>query len=320
MQDEGTHRAIIRLFADDSSAPFSIHKIVEIGQDTIKCKPGDWFGPGSTAHLLKQALHSAQFTLQNRSHSDKNILDWSYVNLISSLKIYVATDGTVYKQDVRDICDNGARSKLNQCDDLDTDMTDMGASSLDKEGGFSFLDRPDGLMSRCSKTEGSINENDGQIKHKNIERKVSGGFAYLDGSEARSVNAATNSHDDSYDSVTEAVLLDDGIIRQYSLSQQVSVDGETWMTEEYLASASQTVSTPISTNISDRSTQGILNRKSNAMHSPSVWSPVLLLIPVRLGGGEKLNPIYAECVRSLLANENSVGIIGKALVWGIISG
>ena len=53
-QNEALHRDIVRLFADQSTAPLSIHKIVEMGQTTINARPGDWFGPGSTAHLLRK--------------------------------------------------------------------------------------------------------------------------------------------------------------------------------------------------------------------------------------------------------------------------
>eukprot|EP00096_Caligus_rogercresseyi_P006117 TRINITY_DN22331_c0_g1_i1.p1 TRINITY_DN22331_c0_g1~~TRINITY_DN22331_c0_g1_i1.p1 ORF type:complete len:394 (+),score=150.01 TRINITY_DN22331_c0_g1_i1:221-1402(+) len=41
----------------------------------------------------------------------------------------------------------------------------------------------------------------------------------------------------------------------------------------------------------------------------STWSPLLILIPLRLGG-DRLNPIYVNCIKALLASEECVGIIG----------
>lgn len=52
--EENLHHKIIRWFGDTPSknTPFSIHKLVELGRESGK-KPGDWYGPGAVAHLLK---------------------------------------------------------------------------------------------------------------------------------------------------------------------------------------------------------------------------------------------------------------------------
>lgn len=52
--DDNMHRKIIRWFGDSSSknSPFSIHTLVNIGEETGK-KAGDWYGPSSVSHLLR---------------------------------------------------------------------------------------------------------------------------------------------------------------------------------------------------------------------------------------------------------------------------
>merc|ERR1719414_724197 len=94
-------------------------------------------------------------------------------------------------------------------------------------------------------------------------------------------------------------MLDD-TVRAYSLSQQVSVDGETWMTEEYSAPI-VTVQQP------DTPTKAT---KTNSSAPSSLWTPVLILVPVRLGSGDKMNRLYVPHVKSLLTTELCVGIIG----------
>uniref|UniRef100_A0A182M0L5 Cysteine protease n=1 Tax=Anopheles culicifacies TaxID=139723 RepID=A0A182M0L5_9DIPT len=87
--EESIHRKVIRWFGDTSSktSPFSIHTLVALGKESGK-KPGDWYGPGAVAHLLRQAVRLAA----------QEITDLDGVN------VYVAQDCAVYIQDILDEC------------------------------------------------------------------------------------------------------------------------------------------------------------------------------------------------------------------------
>ena len=87
--EDHIHRRIVRWFGDQVSknSPFSIHTLVELGKASGK-KVGEWYGPGSVAHLIKQAVKQAA-----RENLD-----------LAALHVYVAQDCTIYSQDIFDEC------------------------------------------------------------------------------------------------------------------------------------------------------------------------------------------------------------------------
>lgn len=86
---DNLHRKIIRWFGDTFSktSPFSIHTLVALGKESGK-KPGDWYGPGSVAHLLRQAVK----------------LGAQEISDLDDINVYVAQDCAVYIQDIIDEC------------------------------------------------------------------------------------------------------------------------------------------------------------------------------------------------------------------------
>ncbi|CAF1551485.1 unnamed protein product [Rotaria magnacalcarata] len=80
---------IIRLFGDfpHPKCPFGIHKITELGT-SHGIRPGDFFGPVSAAHCLKEAVQAAVEAKQ----------------IPEILRIYISQDAIIYREDVTNLC------------------------------------------------------------------------------------------------------------------------------------------------------------------------------------------------------------------------
>jgi hypothetical protein len=94
-KDCNLYKEIISLFNDrpSRSCPFGIHRLLEIADKKLNdsnqaTRAGTWFGPSSVCLLMKYALSEST----NETH------------LLNKLRIYVAQDCTIFKQDVIDLC------------------------------------------------------------------------------------------------------------------------------------------------------------------------------------------------------------------------
>ncbi|KAI0475105.1 cysteine protease ATG4 [Xylariaceae sp. FL0804] len=63
-------RDILKLFADDPRAPYSIHSFVRHGASACGKYPGEWFGPSATARCIQALTNATEPTLRVYSTGD----------------------------------------------------------------------------------------------------------------------------------------------------------------------------------------------------------------------------------------------------------
>ena len=105
--------------------------------------------------------------------------------------------------------------------------------------------------------------------------------------------------DDSAIDARDFQMLSDGT-EHYSLNHPISIDGSQWITEGLAGS-------PASGGAISR--QASVEAKAKPPADSRSWTPVLLLIPMRLGF-DKLNPCYVDSLKAIRASENCMGVLG----------
>jgi len=73
---------VLRMFQDDPSAPFSVHKIAQAGELYDK-SVGEWFGPSTIAQVMKHLM---------------------MVGPMDTIGVYVADNGVLYRNEIQALC------------------------------------------------------------------------------------------------------------------------------------------------------------------------------------------------------------------------
>lgn len=156
--------------------------------------------------------------------------------------------------------------------------------SLDTTEGFSMVDHPTEYPNLLV-TDSAKHSEKGHLSSGLVD-----GVPYFE--EAKEIG------EEMCESATDFQLLSDET-SFYSLNQPIEIDNEQWVMEGQSSQPRQ------QTNIQGIQPSSLIVHEQKS----SSWTPVLILIPVRLGT-DKLNPLYIPCLKFMLATENCVGIIG----------
>lgn len=293
----GFSQTFFSLLVNIKNNLFSMFQLVAIADNMLDRKPGDWFGPAATAHLLKAALEKATKKL------NKTDLD-----LLSNFRIYVSQDTTVFKQDILDMCVKTSKETTPNVDDINV-FDDEEAE------GFSIL--------RRDSAEILITET-GKNDYSALEVGAVAGVPYFS-DDINFVKVERESFQRS--------SANDDDVTFVSLRGQISVDGEEWTIEtgcdvtndivpvknddvsattkrdKNVSKCDVRVPVPKVKRIYPSLSREIANAKRN-VDQDNNWVPVLVLVPLRLGFENRLNPVYAPSLKALLADASCVGIIG----------
>ena len=263
----GFSQTFFSLLVNIKNNLFSMFQLVAIADNMLDRKPGDWFGPAATAHLLKAALEKAtKKCVKTSKETTPNVDD------------------------------------INVFDDEEAE-------------GFSIL--------RRDSAEILITET-GKNDYSALEVGAVAGVPYFS-DDINFVKVERESFQQS--------SANDDDVTFVSLRGQISVDGEEWTIEtgcdvtndivpvknddvsattkrdKNVSKCDVRVPVPKVKRIYPSLSREIANAKRN-VDQDNNWVPVLVLVPLRLGFENRLNPVYAPSLKALLADASCVGIIG----------
>ncbi len=255
---------------------------------------GDWFGPASTAHLLREAAHRSTHPL------------------LDSLCVYVSRDCTVFRQDVRDLCRDHREKRRRQKRRSGSSETPAAAED------FSVLEVPSeyptGLIpleavGDAVRLAGGVVDGVPYVVEAS-EAEEESGFGVVSPREGERTVMKNNLA--SSPPPVGFTLLSDGT-ENYSLNQSLYVEGEQWTVEGRAAmdhhhrhragGEVEAVVTAVPSN--DNDDVAI----SETLSPEGDWTPVLLLVPLRLGR-DRLNVSYSPVLREAMTRPECVGVIG----------
>ena len=117
-RENGFLRDLLTWFADYPSpgtgshggqSSFSLHNMVAAGMARYDILPGEWFGPGTACHVLRDLvnLHSRSLQLLHDTNDDSGGVggaeDAASEKRSHEMKVYVAPEGTIYQSDLREL-------------------------------------------------------------------------------------------------------------------------------------------------------------------------------------------------------------------------
>ena len=267
------HRMIIKWFLDDTESPFSIHRLVQIGSSFGK-RAGDWYGPATTAHILSQAL--AEAFIENP--------------ILENITSYVAQDCTVFVGDVVRLCTESVSSRrrsslvLKESRDRGTAPPEPHNTAVPEDmylNNFPAEDRVCGDAALASIDDEFDEFNDVFM---DLESEI------VPRTRVNGTPAAATASTQANSSLNRSTF-------------NLYNDGTTTMCN------SQTAASTVTSSGYASMSSGVTEPQTSIQEPQDKWRGVIIFIPVRLGG-EKFNPVYTECVKSLFAHPNTLGIIG----------
>ena len=120
-------RSLLTWMADFPSASenyYSLHNMVAAGMSKYEILPGEWYGPGSACHVVRDLVHAhearqlAMFKKRQKEEKETENSTSSFPPKTPMsariFRVYVAAQGTVYKDAVRDLMTRESRARLEE--------------------------------------------------------------------------------------------------------------------------------------------------------------------------------------------------------------